>query len=328
MTNNLITLNKKKDRESYPTIDFINDLLNELQNHPEVLAKIFPTRVEKYSNIDLSRIWGYQKNYISSYIYKIRSGKLPNFRFKSKGLTSLKNQVIKNLGVKALGILCIIDLYENLDITTLEFISKLKRELGRTSGDIKVTLRELSQIFGKSPNFIVTLKSSLEECGKNWFKINYKFSKEILKELRENLKIDEYSFRETIHLSFKFERLNPSIPDYSHQQYTITNIEAFHDIFSIKSSYWFGFLCADGYVGGVEGIHPHRIAFELARKDKASVHQFADFVGFDREKIRERTRFFKDRKGIIKSFKFVAVEFQAKPMAEKLKELGIFGSKV
>lgn len=80
-------------------------------------------------------------------------------------------------------------------------------------------------------------------------------------------------------------------------------------------------------MGGIESRHPHRISFELARKDKASVYQFADFIGFDREKIRERTRLFKDRRGHIKSFKFVAVEFQAKPMAEKLKELGIFGSK-
>jgi len=110
---------------------------------------MFPTRVEKYTNLDLSTIWGHQKDYISSYLYKIRSGKLPNFRFKFKGLTVLKNEVINKLGVKAIGILSIIDLYESSDITTLEFIGKLKRELGRVSGDIEVTLKELSQIFGK-----------------------------------------------------------------------------------------------------------------------------------------------------------------------------------
>ena len=229
--------------------------------------------------------------------------------------------------MKAIGILSIIDLYENSDITTLKFIDKLKRELGRVSGDIEVTLKELSQIFGKSPNFITTLKRSLEDCDINWFKTDYKFSKEILNELRDNLKIDTYSFREVIRLTVEFERLNPSIPEYSHQQYNITNVEAFHDIFSIKASYWFGFLCADGYIGGLESRHPHRISFELARKDKASVHKFADFIGFDKEKIRERTRFFKDRRGHIKSYRFVGVEFQAKPMAEKLKNLGIFGSK-
>lgn len=327
MTNNSLPLSKKKDRTSYQTFDFINDLLRELQNHPELLAKMFPTRVEKYTNLDLSTIWGHQKDYISSYLYKIRSGKLPNFRFKSKGLTVLKNEVITKLGVKAIGILSIIDLYESSDIATLEFISSLKREFGRVSGEIEVTLKELSQIFGKSPNFINTLKRSLEDCDINWFKTDYKFSKEILNELRDNLKIDTYSFKEALHLSVEFERLNPKIPDYSHQQYTITNVEAFYDIFTIEASYWFGFLCADGYVGGIESRHPHRISFELARKDKASVYQFADFIGYDREKIRERTRFFKDRRGHIKSFKFVAVEFQARPMAEKLKKLGIFGSK-
>jgi hypothetical protein len=327
MTNNSLPLSKKKDRASYQTFDFINDLLRELQNHPELLAKMFPTRVKKYTNLDLSMIWSHQKDYINSYLYKIRSGKLPNFRFKSKGLTVLKNEVINKLGVKAIGILSIIDLYESSDITTLEFIGKLKRELGRVSGDIEVTLKELSKIFGKSPNFITTLKRSLEDCDINWFKTEYNFSKEILNELRDNLKIDTYSFREALHLSVEFERLNPKIPDYSHQQYTIANVEAFHNIFTIETSYWFGFLCADGYVGGIESRHPHRISFELARKDKASVYQFADFIGFDREKIRERTRLFKDRRGYIKSFKFVAVEFQAKPMSEKLKELGIFGSK-
>jgi len=45
MTNNSLPLSKKKDRISYQTFDFINDLLRELQNHPELLAKMFPTRV-------------------------------------------------------------------------------------------------------------------------------------------------------------------------------------------------------------------------------------------------------------------------------------------
>ena len=73
MNYNSLPLSKKKDRTSYQTFDFINDLLRELQNHPELLAKMFPTRVEKYTNLDLSTIWGHQKDYISSYLYKIRS---------------------------------------------------------------------------------------------------------------------------------------------------------------------------------------------------------------------------------------------------------------
>jgi len=327
MTNKSLTLNNKKDRESYPTIKFINDMLTELRKHPELLAKMFPTRVEKYSNINLSKLWGFQRDYISSCLYKIRSGNQPNFRFKSKSLAILKNQVVRKKGARALGILHLIDIYENFDITTLDFINNLKRELGRISSIIEATLKELSQIFGKSQNFMVTLKSSLEDSSINWFKTNYKFSIEILNELRDNLNIDKYSFKEAIRLSFEFQRLNPDIPYYSHQQYTITNVEAFHDIFTVETAYWFGFLCADGYLGGSESVNPHRIAFELASKDKVSVIQFADFIGFDKRNIRERTRFFKVRNGNLKSFKSLVVEFQAKPMAEKLRELGIFGSK-
>ena len=324
---NSLKSSKKYHRELYLTVDFINDILKILQVKAEVMAKIFPKRVEKYSNRELSILWGHQKDYINSYVYRIRSAKQPDFRFKDKTLSLLKKQVIKKLNVKALGILRLITLYKNSNMTTLDFINKLKRELGRISGDIEVSLVELSQLFGKSLNYMVTVKRSVEDIHINWFKNDFKFSKEILNNLKENLEIDKYSFKDVFYVIREFERCNPNIPDYSHQQYTISNVGAFDNIFNIKSSYWFGFLCADGYVGRLENKNSHRICFELAKKDEASVYKFAEFVGFDEENVRERTRIFIDESGCIKRYKMVSIEFQAKPMADRLRELGIFGSK-
>lgn len=134
---NSLKSSKKYHRESYLTVDFINDILKILQ---------------------VSILWGHQKDYINSYVYRIRSVKQPDFRFKDKALSLLKKQVIKKLNVKALGLLRLITLYKNSNMTTLDIINKLKRELGRVSGDIEASLVELSHFFGRSLNYIVPTK--------------------------------------------------------------------------------------------------------------------------------------------------------------------------
>ncbi len=314
----------KKKKGSYCTLEFIKDLMSELQKQPEALAKFFPERVKKLNNRALSLLWNYNKDYIQTIISRITYGKAPNFRFKPTRLNTLKKIVSERFRVRALGLLKIIENYKHSDMTTIEFINEFKKELGRTSGLIKVTKKELSLLFGKSIDYILSIIASLKDPMNNDYKPNFKFSIEILEELKQNFEIEKYSLLNFLKVIEEFEKLNPDIPTYTHMQYTISNIRAFHDIFNdAKAAYWFGFLCADGYVNDVKYL----ISLELTKKDRRSTEKFADFVGFDRSRIRDTTQFKKDKDGKIDIYYKSIVAFIAKPMVNKLKELGIFGSK-
>jgi hypothetical protein len=112
----------------------------------------------------------------------------------------LKEKVNSKLGVKAFGCFSIIKAYEHSEKTTLELVDALNKELGRVSGDVEVTKKELSEIFGKSIEFISSVTVSLEDPNNTEYKPDYKFSKEILDNLKENAKLEEYSLRNFLHL--------------------------------------------------------------------------------------------------------------------------------
>ena len=286
---------------------------------------MFPERVLKYSNIDLSGLWGYNLQYIQLIVSRIRNGQYTSFRFKPKGLSLLKDNIAQKLGVRALGCLKIIKDYKDLELTTLDFIDALKTELGRVSGDIEVTKRELSQIFGKNIAFISAIILSLEDPYNDAYSSNYKFSKEIFSNLKRNTEIDKYSFKDFLSIIEEFINLNPDIPEYSLQQHTVSKVDVFADIFNTEAAYWLGFLCADGHVS-------HRgdymIAFSLTSADKKSVEDFADFVGFDRSRIDyDVVNFKKDAKGRINRYLSTRMVFRSKIMNARLQELGFFSSK-
>ena len=75
MTKRLIEL-KEGDYEilydggEYTTIELIEDLREELRRHSELLAQMFPERVNRYTDRDLSRLWR-GSNY--QYIHRIKS---------------------------------------------------------------------------------------------------------------------------------------------------------------------------------------------------------------------------------------------------------------
>lgn len=120
-------------------------------------------------------------------------------------------------------------------------------------------------------------------------------------------------------------RFNPDIPLYSHQQHTISNVNAFKDIFNIQAAYWMGFLCADGHVSR---RGDHAISFSQATLDEESVEAFADFIGFDRSRIYyNKPSFRKNSKGEIKKYLSTVVSFRSRIMNKRLQELGFFSSK-
>jgi hypothetical protein len=60
-----------KNRKTYSTLEFIEELTSELRRQPETLAKYFPNRVLKYTNWDLSLLWGRNIQYIQTIVNRI-----------------------------------------------------------------------------------------------------------------------------------------------------------------------------------------------------------------------------------------------------------------
>ena len=306
---------ERQEEQEYSTLELINDLIDDLQKQPELLAKIFPERLQKYTRRDLSRIWGYSKEHIQNIVYKISSGVSPHYEFKAEKLSLLKEKIVDKLGVKAVNAIKIIEIYEETNMPTLEFIEQVRKELGRVTASIMVTFGELSTIFGLAKGFISDVLTRYDQ--------DYRLDQEILNNLKQNIKVDKLSFKNILNFIKKFERLNPDIPLYSRQQFTITNVNAFQDISSnIEAAYWFGFLSADGWLSKTS----HEIEFRQAVKDEESVQKFADFVGFNRSRI-SPSRQIKKVNGEIKIYESKVIRFSAKPMADRLKDLGLFGSK-
>jgi len=319
-----IKITKIQESKSYKTLNLINNLLDELQKQPEAMTRLFPERVKGFSDRQLGVFWGYSESFVHNIKSRISSGEynLDDYRFKDNKLSALCELAIEKLGVRSLGILRIIAQYKKTNMDALSFIEQIKRELGRVSGDIKVTYKELSLLFGKAEGFISELVASLEDPENNNYKSEYMFSKEILDSLKENLRLERYSLRHVLDLLLIFESVNLYIPEYSHQQYTIENNDAFSRKMSPQIAYWFGFLCADGYLGGKD----YTIQFSQKVQDEESVIKFAEFIGLDRISF-NIPAFRKDANGEIHVYYKTMVQFVSKLMHKQLQELGLFGSK-
>jgi hypothetical protein len=49
-------------------------------------------------------------------------------------------------------------------------------------------------------------------------------------------------------VNISFPPINPDMKDYLNQRYTIKNPDVFSEFKNTITSYWFGFLCADGWM--------------------------------------------------------------------------------
>ncbi len=313
---------------SYSTKDLIEDLRNEIQQLSEELAQIFPNRlVQKrgnaYSHTLLSRFWWTSDSYVSAYIIQ-KAKNDSDFIIKEKALLRLQEKLEEKLGAKALGCFQIIRRYQSKEINTLQFVDLLEKELGRVSGEIRVSNEELSLILAGTHGFIKRVLGTIRTPTHHRYNPHYKFSKERLRELRGFL-FEKFGSRakKCFDLLKRYELLNSDLKEYSHQQYTVENPRYFLNIDKYpEKSYWFGFLRADGSRAG----KPHMLSIELAVKDKDRLEQFAEAVGFPLNRITFRTRY-NWYKGKLKGYKSALLGFICKPMAKDIDDLGFQSSK-
>lgn len=303
------------------TLQFIEDLLIELQKNPELLADIFPERVKKFTDRALSRFWNRHERFIDKLKLKIKKFNSDN-SFTFKDLNYLKNKYINDFNDKAHDCMRMINSYQNNEINTLEFIEQFKIELGKISGKIEISKQELSILFGHYPGFISEIMSKIKKSHIQKSYPNYKFSLENLKDLEENLiEISHPSLNRFLKLINKYRSLNSNLKEYSKQQYTIKNPNLFSEIILLSTAYWYGFLCADGWISKI-CENKYRIGFKLAKKDRDRINSFADYVGFKRNRIREVYQFRKNNEGEIKLYESLSIEFCCKPMYKDLIEHG------
>ena len=312
----------------YKTRNLIEDLRNEIQQLSEELALIFPERLitkhgNKYSHQALSQLWGRNEKYVSSYVIK-RVKEDPGFTIKEKDLIRLKEKIEELLGVKAKGCFEIIKKYQNNELDTLQLINMLEEELGRVSGEIKVTDKELGMVLTGTRGFIKNLFTRIMYPSHHSYNPHYKFSKERLSEIKAYLyEIFGHKSNKCIELLKIYEKLNPDLKKYSLQQYTITRPNYFYDIEKHpEKSYWFGFLSADATRAEKTG----RITIELALKDKELLEKFAKAVGLPINRIKSRL-IYRRYKGVLKEYKTAILRFACKPMGIDLDKLGFRSSK-
>ncbi len=312
---------ERQEEQEYSTLELIDDLREELQKQPGVLAEMFPERLLHSTGVYLSQFWKDNDGFIRYAVYRARKIK-PTHSFKQKDLAFLKEKSLKTFGTGALGLIHIITEYSSERLTIFEFVKEFKNELGKVSGDIKVSKKELSAIFGMSEGYISEITNTIENPSDPDYDPNFKFSIEVLKQLSQNLLVQEYSFRHVLKFIKRYERVNPDLKDYSNQQYTIENPRFFSNIFNIIPSYWFGFMSADMWITKDR----YTIGMKLSIKDKEQLDNFADAVGYKKDRIHPRPTF-KKYKGEIKRYVAGLIEFVCRPMWQALRELGLFGSK-
>ena len=314
------SLEKKfyETKQSYSTLEFISDLMEELQRHPEILAKYFPERTYHYTQSDFSQFWKENDwfiGYANHRAEKINS----NYKFKEKDIYFLKVKSTAKFGAKALGLVEIIKQYTDSRLTVIEFISMFKNELGRLSGDIKVTKKQLSNMFGMGDTYISEVILKIENPKDSDYSPSFKFSKEVLGFLTENLGRAKYSLKSVLEIILKYESLSPDLKEYSKQQYTITEPYFFSNMLeNTDAAYWFGFFSADGWVS-----KDNQIGMELSLRDEGQLKKLANLVGFPESRLKRRTRF-NNYRGEIRKSDMAYITFLSKPMSTALKKEGLY----
>lgn len=310
------------------TLQLIEDLRKELQQFSEELAQMFPDRLNRYTDRDLARFWrGTNFQYISRVRSKITNPQLkdykPDFRFSDRvgNLRLLEELLNDRLGSKASGCLDIIRQYEdrNSGITTLQFIDMIENELGRVSAEVILTDQELSVILAGYDTFMRDILDTItNRDSQRWYNPDYLFTQERLDDFKQLLEEILYNRAEKcLELVRKYEESNPNIRYFHPKDYSIKKPNFFDQIDTVEKGYWFGFLCADGYLS----LTRNRIQLELSLKDKDSVVAFMKEIGLDLERIEERQTFM-SYKGEIKSYQTARIKFSSDSIATGLKNLG------
>ncbi|KKN22645.1 hypothetical protein LCGC14_0913070, partial [marine sediment metagenome] len=315
-------ISNDQEEQKYSTLELIEDLRADIQKYSEVLNKFFPDQF-KFSNVKLSLLWrgGKSNSYVSKQIYKFKKNN--EFRIKDDNLLLLEKRIGERFGDKASESFNIIQKYKNSEISLNLLIEFLKIELGKISGDIELTYKQLGILLKDSEEYFYTIRKRIKNPRNQWYNPNYKFDIETLQEFKNILKIlFKKSSNTSIGFINNYEALNADLKEYLYEQITIKNQHYFKLIDTVEKAYWFGFLVADGSID-----HKRRtVRFELSSKDRDRVEQFALAVGLDLGRVKDRKRFYYNSKGKLTSIELSYVQFGSKRMVEELEEGGITGS--
>jgi hypothetical protein len=129
-----------------------------------------------------------------------------------------------------------------------------------------------------------------------------------------------------IDLINRYKKINIDLKMTPRQQWHVhnPNLQAnyFDEIDTVEKGFWFGLLCADGYIR----YHPpkdYSVGLEVAYRDKKIIFDFCSTLGVD-------PKFIYNREKIVSTgavVPIVGIDFGCKPMVEALLRNGIFGFK-
>jgi len=316
----MIGLDNNNCEKMYTAKNFMDEIMEELNNCPEEMYVLNPDRVKREKSgctlKDISKIWGHYDGYVSE---KLRyHEENPNFILPNKNLKELKTNLKKWFGNKANHCYGIIDSHFSGHISFNTLIRDLQIEIGKFSKSVNTTLEDLALIFGYGYGMMSYIHHH----------DNYILSKERINLIKTNIKLLLGSNANCIFkICEKYVKKNPDLPDYANQKYTITNPNLFHDIYENNEiMYWFGWLCSDGWVSQASNTH-YQIQLKLKREDRVIVERFANAIGYDQERIFDEIYLAENDSGEIRPTLSSRVMFGCKPMWYDLKKLGIFNFK-
>ncbi len=217
---------------------------------------------------------------------------------------------------------------ESEEYSTLQFIDDLVKEVtkiapihmiatkGKDRGFIKFTV--LSEVFfEKAPRFIKDIRGRIKYQNHRYYNPDYQFSIEVLNTLKKNLHnyFGDNDIGCDILIALYIDK-NKSLKEYSHQQWHLFNprlrYNYFRNIDTLQKAYWFGFLCAEVFLGYKSNENKFRLDLELSIKDIDILEKFHKVLELDTSiKIGYRIL---EYKGEIKRYKHGLISFQCKPM--------------
>ncbi|MBA7504719.1 hypothetical protein ES706_03373 [subsurface metagenome] len=230
----------------------------------------------------------------------------------------------ENLGAKAFACTSIIKSYKAGELTPLKFLEDLRQELGRITSKIPVTLEELGLILVDSTRYITGVWDKLKYPPRKNFNPNYMFSIERLEQFKENIKARlGVNANKCLELIDKYKKANLDLKLYKNQQFTIKNPGIFQKLDDTEKLYWFGFLCADGWLIKETNRKYYRIGIELSKKDIDRIKRFTEFVGLPLDCIKYRIKYTKDKSGNITANEMAYIMFGCKLMFFDLEKKGL-----
>lgn len=310
----------KNSEKNYAAKNFMDEIMEELNNYPKEMYVLNPGRVKREHTgctlKDISKIWGHYDGYVSEKLRYHEENR--NFILPRKNLKELKTNLKIRFGNKANCCYGLINSHSSGHKSFDTLIKNLQTEIGKFSKNVKTTLEDLALIFGYGYGMMSYIRQHDE----------YILSKERINLIKSNIKLLLGSNSNNImKICEKYVKKNPDLPDYANQKYTITNPYLFHNIYENNEiMYWLGWLCSDGWVSQAGNTH-YQIQLKLKREDRIIVERFANAVGYDQERIFDETSLVENDNGEIRPTYSSRVIFGCKPMWYDLKKLGIFDFK-